>query len=100
VRTQKKRRPDSPVGRALFVFGGSGARRHAPLRRSRSPPCPTSRSRVYTREPGGILIEIATDTGTPFPVEEAAAGRLTLPPRLEGRRDEIEARLAPIDDAG
>ena len=55
---------------------------------------------VYTREPGGILIEIATDTGTPFPVEEAAAGRLTLPPKMEARRDEIEARLAPIDDAG
>lgn len=52
---------------------------------------------VYTREPGGILIEIATDTGTPFPVEEAAAGRLTLPPKLESRRDEIEAQLTPID---
>jgi glyoxalase family protein len=55
---------------------------------------------VYTREPGGILIEIATDTGTPFPVEEAAAGRLTLPPKLETRRDEIEARLPPIDADG
>lgn len=55
---------------------------------------------VYTREPGGILIEIATDTGTPFPVEEAAAGRLTLPPMLEPRRDEIEAQLAPIDVPG
>ncbi|MFP4227461.1 MAG: VOC family protein [Salinivenus sp.] len=53
---------------------------------------------VYTREPGGILIEIATDTGTPFPVEEAAAGKLTLPPALEPRRDEIEARLTPIED--
>lgn len=54
---------------------------------------------VYTREPGGILIEIATDTGTPFPVEEAAAGRLTLPPKLESRRDEIEAKLTPLDAA-
>jgi glyoxalase family protein len=53
---------------------------------------------VYTREPGGILIEIATDTGTPFPVEEAAAGRLTLPPKLEPRREEIEAQLSPLDD--
>ena len=52
---------------------------------------------VYTREPGGILIEIATDTGTPFPVQEAAAGRLTLPPKLESRRDEIESQLAPLD---
>jgi glyoxalase family protein len=55
---------------------------------------------VYTREPGGILIEIATDTGTPFPVDEAAAGKVTLPPKLEPRREEIEAKLpslAPID---
>ncbi len=52
---------------------------------------------VYTRVPGGILIEIATDTGTPFPVEEAAAGKLTLPPKLEPRRDEIEAQLTPIE---
>ena len=52
---------------------------------------------VYTREPGGILIEIATDTGTPFPVEEAAAGQLTLPPALEPRREEIEAQLSPIE---
>jgi glyoxalase family protein len=52
---------------------------------------------VYTREPGGILIEIATDTGTPFPVEEAAAGKVTLPPKLEPRREAIEARLTPLD---
>lgn len=54
---------------------------------------------VYTREPGGILIEIATDTGTPFPVEEAAAGKVTLPPKLEPRREAIEARLTPIASA-
>lgn len=52
---------------------------------------------VYTREPGGILIEIATDTGTPFPVEEAAAGHVSLPPRLEPRRASIEENLPPID---
>lgn len=52
---------------------------------------------VYTREPGGILIEIATDTGTPFPIEEADAGTVTLPPKLEPRREEIEARLTPLD---
>lgn len=51
---------------------------------------------VYTREPGGILIEIATDTGAPFPVEEAAAGTVTLPPSLEPQREEIEARLQPL----
>jgi glyoxalase family protein len=51
---------------------------------------------VYTREPGGILIEIATDTGTPFPVEEAAAGQLTLPPKLEPQREAIEQKLEPL----
>lgn len=51
---------------------------------------------VYFREPGGILIEIATDTGAPFPVEEAEAGTLTLPPSLEPKRDEIESLLSPI----
>lgn len=54
---------------------------------------------VYTREPGGILIEIATDTGTPFPVDEAAAGIVTLPPMLEPRREEIEKHLQPIGGA-
>lgn len=47
---------------------------------------------VYVREPGGILIEIATDTGTPFPVDEAAAGTVSLPPQLEGNRDEIDRK--------
>jgi len=51
---------------------------------------------VYTREPGGILIEIATDTGTPFPVEEAAAGKVSLPPSLEPKRASIEEALTPI----
>jgi glyoxalase family protein len=54
---------------------------------------------IYFREPGGILIEIATDTGAPFPVEEAAAGRLTLPPALEPQRDAIEAQLPEIETA-
>jgi glyoxalase family protein len=51
---------------------------------------------VYTREPGGILIEIATDTGAPFPVEEAAAGTVSLPPSLEPKRAAIEEALPPI----
>ena len=54
---------------------------------------------VYTREPGGILIEIATDTGTPFPVEEAAAGHVSLPPSLEPKRTSIEDALTPIEPA-
>ncbi|MFB6280199.1 MAG: VOC family protein [Salinibacter sp.] len=51
---------------------------------------------MYVREPGGILIEIATDTGTPFPVEEAAAGQVSLPPSLEADRAAIEEQLPPI----
>jgi len=51
---------------------------------------------IYVREPGGILIEIATDTGAPFPVDDAAAGRLSLPPRLESDRPAIEEALSPI----
>ena len=51
---------------------------------------------IYVREPGGILIEIATDTGAPFPVDEADAGTVTLPPKLEPQRDEIEATLTPL----
>lgn len=48
---------------------------------------------IYIQMPGGITVEIATDTGHPFPIDEAAAGRLTLPPKLEPKRDAIEAQL-------
>ncbi len=54
---------------------------------------------IYVREPGGILIEIATDTGAPFPVEEADAGKVTLPPALESDRASIEDKLTPIEAA-
>jgi len=53
---------------------------------------------VYTREPGGILFEIATDTPG-FAVDEPAdqLGRtLKLPPQYEPQREAIEARLAPL----
>ncbi len=53
---------------------------------------------IYFREPGGVLFEIATD-GPGFATDEDAAHlgeRLSLPPFLEGRREEIEARLKPI----
>ena len=57
---------------------------------------------IYFREPGGILFEIATDgpgfTGDEDP--EHLGERLSLPPFLEGRREEIEARLTPIRPAG
>ncbi|MVO98317.1 ring-cleaving dioxygenase [Paenibacillus lutrae] len=54
---------------------------------------------LYFRETNGILFEIATD-GPGFTVdatiEELGKG-LDLPPFLEDRRAEIEARLVPLD---
>jgi glyoxalase family protein len=53
---------------------------------------------LYFREPSGILFEIATD-GPGFAVDEPLASlgkRLSLPPFLEGRRQEIEAGLEPL----
>jgi glyoxalase family protein len=53
---------------------------------------------IYFREPGGVLFEIATD-GPGFAVDEDVATlgeRLSLPPFLEQRRQEIEAQLHPI----
>jgi glyoxalase family protein len=53
---------------------------------------------LYFREPNGILFEIATD-GPGFATDEplAALGeKLSLPPFLEGRRQQIEAGLSPL----
>ncbi len=53
---------------------------------------------IYFREPGGVLFEIATD-GPGFTTDEDPehlGERLSLPPFLEGRREEIETRLKPI----
>ena len=53
---------------------------------------------IYFREPGGVLIEIATD-GPGFATDEDPAHlgeRLSLPPFLEDRREEIESRLTPV----
>ena len=51
---------------------------------------------VYVREPNGVLFELATD-GPGFDVDGPLDGeRLSLPPFLEPRRAEIEARLAPL----
>jgi glyoxalase family protein len=55
---------------------------------------------VYFREPGGLLFELATE-GPGFTVDgpESALGtRIILPPWLEHRRAEVEARLTPIPD--
>jgi glyoxalase family protein len=53
---------------------------------------------IYFREPGGVLFEIATD-GPGFATDEDPENlgeRLSLPPFLESRREEIESRLEPI----
>ena len=54
---------------------------------------------LYFREPGGNLFEIATD-GPGFAVDEpleTLGESLSLPPFLEGKRAQIEARLKPLD---
>jgi glyoxalase family protein len=53
---------------------------------------------LYFREPNGVLFEIATD-GPGFAADEPAdklGETLALPPFLEPRRQEIEARLKPL----
>ena len=55
---------------------------------------------VYFREPGGLLFELATD-GPGFTVdgpEDELGTRIILPPWLEHRRAEVEARLTAIPD--
>jgi glyoxalase family protein len=55
---------------------------------------------MYFREPGGILYEIADDgPGFAHDVSVAELGReVVLPPWLEPRRAQIEARLTPLAD--
>jgi glyoxalase family protein len=53
---------------------------------------------VYFREPGGVLLELATD-GPGFTVDEAPeqlGTALVLPPWLEPSRGLLEARLRPL----
>ncbi|MGI8513023.1 MAG: VOC family protein [Solirubrobacteraceae bacterium] len=55
---------------------------------------------IYFREPSGVLFEIADD-GPGFTVDvplEDLGSVIILPPFLEGRREEIEARLTPLPD--
>ena len=54
---------------------------------------------IYTREPGGILFEMATPEPG-FTADEALdelGSRLTLPERLESQRDRIESQLPAFD---
>jgi glyoxalase family protein len=53
---------------------------------------------VYFREPSGVLFEIAT-IGPGFAVDEDAehlGEKLSLPPRFEGMRAQLEAALTPL----
>lgn len=53
---------------------------------------------LYFREPSGILFEIATDEPgftADEPIDQLGQ-RLSLPPFLEPRREEIEAKLKPL----
>jgi glyoxalase family protein len=55
---------------------------------------------IYFREPSGVLFEIADDAPG-FTVDgpvEGLGSRIILPPFLEARRTEIEARLTPLPD--
>ncbi len=56
---------------------------------------------IYFREPGGVLYELATkEPGflvDGLPVEKLGT-KIILPPWLEARREEIEARLTPLPD--
>ena len=55
---------------------------------------------IYFREPSGVLFEIADD-GPGFTVDvplEELGSKIILPPKLERRRAEIEARLTPLPD--
>jgi glyoxalase family protein len=55
---------------------------------------------IYFREPSGVLFELADDAPgftVDDPVEELGR-RIILPPRLEDRRSQIEARLTPLPD--
>jgi glyoxalase family protein len=55
---------------------------------------------LYFREPGGVLFELATEEPgftVDGPVEDLGK-RIILPPWLESRRSEVEARLTPLPD--
>ncbi len=55
---------------------------------------------LYFREPGGVLFELATEEPgftVDGPVEELGR-QIILPPWLEARREQVEARLTPIPD--
>jgi glyoxalase family protein len=53
---------------------------------------------IYTRDPDGHIVELAT-AGPGFAIDEtpeALGTTLQLPPWLESQREEIAARLQPL----
>ena len=55
---------------------------------------------VYFREPNGVLFELAT-MGPGFATDEDPAHlgeRLSLPPRFEPLREQVERTLTPLPD--
>jgi len=113
TRVRLLERPDLPI----YRFVGSGGVHHVAFRtpdeeehaawRERLARAGVAVTPVIDRyyfksicflEPGGVLFEIATD-GPGFATDEDPGHlgeKLSLPPFLEGRREEIEARLDPI----
>jgi len=56
---------------------------------------------LYLREPGGILLELATERPGLAGVGDDAPGEpLYLPPQLEADREMIEGQLPPLDVSG
>jgi len=56
---------------------------------------------VYFREPNGILYELATVDGAGFDADEpreTMGERLSLPPRFEAMRAQVEPTLTPLPD--
>ena len=56
---------------------------------------------IYFREPSGVLFEIATLGGPGFAADEpieSLGERLSLPPKFEPMREQLERRLTPLPD--
>ena len=54
---------------------------------------------IYFREPSGVLFEIATLGGDGFAADEpleSLGERLSLPPKFEPMREQLERRLTPL----
>ena len=80
---------------AQSFWGGRLQDRHAPVSPVRDR---TYFHSIYFREPGGALLELATDPPG-FTLDETVSelgSNLKLPPQYESKRKEIEAALPPL----